>query len=75
LLDAVILEKAGIPAVPIVTHVFESTAKEMAELWGVPHFRFLIMPHPLATLTPAEIEQRAHDLVGKVLGLLKEGQK
>lgn len=47
----------------------------MAELWGAPDFRFLMMPHPLATLTPAEIEQRAHDLVGKVLGLLKEGQK
>lgn len=74
MLDAVILEKAGIPAVPIVTDAFESTAREMAELWGVPNFRFVMMPHPLASLTPAEIDRRAGELVEKVLVLLKEGQ-
>ena len=69
-----ILEKAGIPAVPIVTHVFESTAKEMAELWGVPNFRFLMMSHPLANLTAAQIEARADSLLEKILGLLRDGQ-
>ena len=74
MLDAVILEKAGIPAIPIITDAFESTAREMAELWGVPDFRFVMMPHPLASLTPAEIERRADELLEKVLGLLQEGQ-
>ena len=74
MLDAVILEKAGIPAVPIVTHVFESTAKEMAELWGVPEFRFVMMPHPLASLTAEGIEQRANELFERVMRLLQEGQ-
>lgn len=46
----------------------------MAELWGVPDFRFVMIPHPLATLTPVEIEQRALDLAGKALGLLLQGQ-
>ena len=69
-----ILEKAGIPAVPIVTDAFESTAKEMAELWGVPDFRFVMMPHPLGSLTPDGIAQRADELLGKVVTLLKEGQ-
>jgi hypothetical protein len=73
-LDAVILEKAGVPAVPIVTDAFESTAKEMAELWGVPDFRFVMMPHPLGSLTPDGIERRAHGLVEQVLALLKSGQ-
>ena len=74
MLDAVILEKAGIPAVPIVTDAFESTAKEMAELWGVPDFRFVMMPHPLGSLSGEGIVRRADELLGKVLTLLQQGQ-
>ena len=74
MLDAIILEKAGIPAIPIITDAFESTAREMAELWGVPGFRYVAMPHPLASLTPEEIDQRADSLLGKVLELLQRGQ-
>lgn len=74
LLDAVILEKAGIPAIAIVTDAFQATACEMAELWGVPNFRFVMMPHPLASLTPQDIDQRAEELAGKVIALLREGQ-
>jgi len=73
-LDAVILEKAGIPAVPIVTDAFEATAKEMAELWGVPDFRFVMMPHPLGSLTVEGIARVSDGLLGKVLTLLEEGQ-
>jgi hypothetical protein len=75
LLDAVILEKAGIPAIAIVTDAFYATAREMAELWGVPNFRFVMMPHPLASLTAEEIDLRTDDLLGKVIALLQEGQR
>jgi hypothetical protein len=75
LLDAVILEKAGIPAIAIVTDAFHATAREMAELWGVPNFRFVMMPHPLASLTAEEIDRRAGELLGKVIALLQEGQQ
>jgi hypothetical protein len=74
LLDAIILEKAGIPAIPILTDVFESAAREMAELWAAPDFRFVMIPHPLATMTSDEVERRADELIGKVLGLLQAGQ-
>ena len=69
-----ILEKAGIPAVPILTDAFDSTAREMAELWGVPDFEFVMMPHPLASLSPDGVAQRADELFDKVLELLKKGQ-
>lgn len=69
-----ILERAGIPAVPIITDVFQPAAREMAELWGVPEFRFVMMPHPLAYLTPEEIDDGADELLGRVLGLLQHGQ-
>jgi hypothetical protein len=75
LLDAVILERAGIPAIAIVTDAFNATAREMAELWGVPNFRFVMMPHPLASLAPRDIDQHCDVLLGKVVTLLQEGQR
>jgi hypothetical protein len=74
ILDAIYLEKAKIPAIGIVTDAFDNTSREMAELWGVPNFRFVKVSHPLASLTPEQVDQRAEELVGKVVGLLKEGQ-
>ena len=59
---------------PIITDEFITTAKEMADLWGVPDFRFVMMPHPLSNLSPAELERRADELVEKVVDLLRSGQ-
>lgn len=69
------LEKAGIPAIAVITDAFDSTAREMAELWGVPDFRFVMMPHPLASLTGEGVRDRAAALAGPVLALLREGQR
>ena len=62
------------PAIPIVTDAFASTAREMAGLWGLPNFRFVMMTHPLYALTPDEMEQRADELLDNVLLLLQHGQ-
>ena len=74
MLDAVMLEKAGIPAIPVLTDAFDSTAREMAQLWGVPDFRFVMMPHPLANLSEAQVDERATALVEHILNLLHQGQ-
>jgi hypothetical protein len=74
LLDAITLEKLGIPTVPIITDVFHGAASEMAKLWGVPGFRFVSMPHPLANLSAETVAERADALTEKVLALLQEGQ-
>ena len=68
------LERAGIPAVPVITSVFEGTANEMARLWGLTGFRFIMMPHPLANLAPEALAERADALVGPVVTLLRRGQ-
>jgi hypothetical protein len=73
-LDSIILEKAGIPAISIVTDAFVDTGKVMASKWGVPQFRFLSVPHPVANLNDAELDRRADDLLNEVIKLLKEGQ-
>lgn len=59
---------------PIITDAFDATAREMADLWGVPDFRFVMMPHPLASLTPEGVERRAGELFDQVLRLLQQGQ-
>ncbi|MEJ2730137.1 MAG: hypothetical protein P8185_16815 [Deltaproteobacteria bacterium] len=74
MLDSILLEKAGIPAISIVTDAFVDTGKVMASKWGLPQFRFLSVPHPVANLNDAELDRRADDLLNEVIKLLKEGQ-
>jgi hypothetical protein len=74
-LDGILLEKAGVPSASIVTDVFEQTARAMAEQWGLPAYRFLMMPHPIANLTEAELDQRARAIVSEVAKLLLQGQE
>jgi hypothetical protein len=73
-LDSIVFEQHGVPSASIVTDVFKMTGKAMARSWGVPDFRFLMMPHPIANLTPAELDQRATAIVPEVVKLLLEGQ-
>jgi hypothetical protein len=73
-LDSIVFEQHGVPSASIVTDVFKMTGKAMARSWGVPDFRFLMMPHPIANLTPAELDQRAAAIVPEVVKLLLEGQ-
>jgi hypothetical protein len=74
-LDGIILEKQGIPAVSIVTDQFIDTGRAITEAWGLPSFRFLTMPHPIANLSEAELDERASEVAHKVVELLLEGQE
>jgi len=74
-LDGILFEKNGVPAVSIVTDVFEETGRAMAEAWGVPNYKFITIPHPIANLNEQELEQRARKVVTKVVQLLLEGQE
>jgi hypothetical protein len=74
-LDGILLEKAGVPSAAIVTDVFEVTGRAMAEQWGVPYYRFLVMPHPIANLTDSQLDQRAREIVSEVAKLLLQGQE
>jgi hypothetical protein len=69
-LDGILLEKAGIPAVSIVTEPFRVTGEEMAGTWGVPGYKFLDMPHPIANLSDAALDEQADRLLESVIGLM-----
>jgi hypothetical protein len=73
-LDGILLEKAGIPAVSIVTDAFVETGRVMAGNWGVPDYRFLSVTHPIANLEDAELEASATGVIDDVLDLLTRGQ-
>jgi hypothetical protein len=72
-LDGILFEKVGVPAASIVTDVFETTGRAMAQAWGVPQYKFLALPHPIANLTDAELDQRARAIAPEVVKLLLQG--
>jgi hypothetical protein len=74
-LDGILLEKTGVPAASIITDVFEKTGRAMAEQWGLPHYKYLAMPHPIANLTEAQLDQRAREIVPDIVKLLMTGQE
>ena len=74
MLDSIVFEQHGVPSASIITDVFKVTGRAMARSWGVPDFRFIAMPHPIANLTDAELDQRAAAIVPEVVRLLLEGQ-
>ena len=75
MLDGIVFEKVGIPAASIVTDVFEGTGRAMAVAWGLPNYKFLALPHPIANLTDAQLEQRAREIAPEIVKLLLQGQE
>jgi hypothetical protein len=74
-LDGIVFEKHGIPAAAIITDVFDATGRAMAQAWGLPNYKYLSVPHPIANLTADELDQRARDVVPQIVQLLLEGQQ
>jgi hypothetical protein len=74
-LDGILMEKNGVPAASIVTDVFEGTGRAMAQSWGLPAYKFLAMPHPIANLSEAQLDQRAREIAPQVVKLILEGQE
>jgi hypothetical protein len=69
-LDGILLEKAGIPCVSIVTEPFRVIGQEMARSWGIPSYRFLVMDHPIANLKEEELDKQAEKLLKTIVQML-----
>jgi hypothetical protein len=70
--DGIAFEAAGLPAAAICSDAFRVTADAMAELRGVPGYRYATTPHPVAVLTPDQVKQRAAQVLDDVMNLLTE---
>ena len=75
MLDAINLEKQGIPAVAVVTGPFARTAAVLAELNGMPDYPFVIVTHPFGSLDEATVRSRADAVLEKIERLLLGGEK
>ena len=74
MLDSIVFEQQGVPSASIITDVFTVTGRAMARTWGLPDFKFIAMPHPIANLNEKELDQRAAAIAPEVVKLLLEGQ-
>ena len=63
-------EERGIPGVALITEPFRQTATAMAATWGLPGFRFLDVPHPIANLGGDALDERVDSLVPLLVELV-----
>lgn len=70
LLDALIFERLGIPAVPIVTLPFFSAARALAKQHGMKDYKIETVDHPIASLNDHQITERAIDVAPRVAAAL-----
>ena len=71
--DAISLEKRGVPAAVICTEPFASSAEAMARLGGIPDYPYVIVPHPLGSLSEEALRERAVQAAPDVLQILLAG--
>ena len=68
--DGIELEKRGVPTAVICTDPFISSAVAMSKLGGIPSYPFVALPHPLGSLTPDTLRERAIQAAPEVLRIL-----
>ncbi len=68
--DSIQLEQRGIPTIAICTEPFESGARAMAKLGGIPDYPFALIPHPIGSLDEAGLRSRAVEALPQVIASL-----
>lgn len=58
------------PAAVICTEEFIPTARAQAAISGRPDYPFVIIPHPVGSLTPADLRKRAEMAVPQIIAIL-----
>jgi hypothetical protein len=68
--DGVEFERHGTPAAVICSDAFVATADAMASVQDAPGYRYVTTPHPVAGLSPEQVQERAAQVAGQVAALL-----
>jgi hypothetical protein len=71
--DGIELDRRGVPAAVICTDQFVASSKAQAAICGNPDYAFAVVAHPLGSLTPAELRERAAVAVPQVIAILTGG--
>jgi hypothetical protein len=68
--DGIVLEQAGLPAVVVTTDAFIASADAMARVRGVPGYKYLTVPHPMANLSEDGVRGKAEAAIPGIVGML-----
>lgn len=72
--DGINIEQRGIPTAVICTQPFIPTARAMARICNLPDYPFAVVGHPIGSLTPAGLRQRAELALPQVVAILEQGR-
>jgi hypothetical protein len=70
IVNAIELEKRGIPALLVSTPPFLDAVKTSASLRGMPTIRWAVVDHPVASLMEEDLRERAIEAARQVPGIL-----
>lgn len=68
--DGILFERAGVPAVTIISDAFLLSGQGMAALQGFPGYEFLAVRHPVASLDAAQIRDRVREAMPRLVRIL-----
>jgi|TARA_B100001013_G_C24620499_1_gene447020 hypothetical protein len=63
-------ERAGTPALAVMTANFTSAAELMARVLGVPDYLFGVIAHPISSATDEELVERANIVTNYIRQLI-----
>jgi hypothetical protein len=68
--DGTIFERKGIQTAAIVTHTFTRPGDAMARVQGFADYDYVLMTHPISSLDPRQVRERAEQALPQVLKIL-----
>jgi hypothetical protein len=68
--DGIQLEQRGVPTAVICTDQFIGSAKAQAAICGNPEYPFVVVSHPIGSLTMDELRERARTAASQVIEIL-----
>ncbi len=75
ILDAIKLEKKGIPTISICSHQFTAFAHELAKSHGMENLRIVEIEHPIAGQSPEQVKIKVEKILLEIKALLKLNKK
>ena len=71
--DSISLERLGVPSACIVTDGFVPTGRVMADFAGLPGYPMVVIEHPIADNTEAQLRAKAEQIVQQSVEILRSG--
>jgi hypothetical protein len=68
--DGTIFERKGIQTAAVLTDTFRRPGDAMARVQGFSNYRYAVITHPISSLNPDQIRERAEQALPQVLSIL-----